>query len=152
MEIMLVKGINDGLSHIQKLKEVISELKPDKVQLNTVIRPPSEEFARALNLEELEKIRNILGGNAEVIAQFERKEQKAYEEDVESAIITLLTRRPVTLGDISNSLGIHRNELIKYLETLEKNGKIKSTVYSSLRYYEPESKRGEINIFQGLDE
>lgn len=136
LEIMLIKGINDGVNHIEKLKETVSELSPDKVQLNTVIRPPSEEFARALNLKELERIRDIIEGNSEIIAQFEQKEQKAYEEDVESAIVALLKRRPVTLADISNSLGIHRNELIKRLEALEKNGEIKSKVYGGLRYYE----------------
>ena len=136
LEIMLVKGINDGMDHIERLKQAISELKPDKVQLNTVVRPPSEEFACAVSLEELEKIRELLGGDAEVIAQFERKEQRAYQEDVESAILALLSRRPVTLSDISNSLGIHRNELMKYLQSLEKEGKIKSVVYGGLRYYE----------------
>jgi len=69
LEIMLVKGVNDSPSHIRKLKEVIKEIKPEKVQLNTVVRPPSEEFAHPLSLKELEKTRNILGKNCEIIAE-----------------------------------------------------------------------------------
>lgn len=136
LEIMLVKGINDRVDHIEKLKQAISELRPDKVQLNTVVRPPSEKFACALSAQQLESIRELLRGNAEIIPQFERREQRAYQQDVEDAILALLSRRPVTLADISDSLGIHRNRLIKYLQDLENQKRIKSVVYNSLQYYE----------------
>lgn len=61
LEIMLINGINDDLKHLQKLKTIIMEINPDKIQLNTVIRPPNEKFARPLNLKDLEKIRDFFG-------------------------------------------------------------------------------------------
>jgi len=137
LEIMLVKGVNDSPSHIRKLKEAIAKIKPDKVQLNTVIRPPAEEFARPLSLRELEKINKVFGKNCEIIAEFSREAQKSIPENLEEAILSLIQRRPVTLADISNSLGKHKNEIIKYLNFLLVEGKIKSVIHKGLKYFEP---------------
>lgn len=137
LEIMLVKGVNDSPPHIKKLKEAISEISPDKVQLNTVIRPPAENFALPLNPKDLDRIKNILGEKCEIIAEFDKKEQSPPSENLEGAILSMIQRRPVTLTDISSSLGKHKNEIIKYLNFLLKEGKVKLVVHKGLRYYEP---------------
>ncbi len=137
LEIMLVKGVNDSPPHIKKLIKAISEINPDKIQLNTVIRPPAEKFALALNSKELKRIKNILGEKCEIIAEFAKKKQVPPSEDLEEAIFSLIQRRPVTLTDISSSLGKHKNEIIKYLNFLLKEGKVKLVVHKGLRYYEP---------------
>ena len=137
LEIMLVKGVNNSPSHIRKLEEAISKIKPDKVQLNTVIRPPSEKTARPLSLEDLEKIKKILGENCEIIAEFDKKAQKTPSENLEEAILTMIQRRPVTLSDISASMGKHKNEIIKYLNFLLEEGKIRSVTHKGLKYFEP---------------
>ncbi|MCD6336042.1 MAG: radical SAM protein [Candidatus Latescibacterota bacterium] len=136
LEIMFVKGINDASEEIERMRGVIGELRPEKIQLNTVIRPPAEVFAQPLTEEELSGIREQLGGNAEIIASFKRKDQSAYKADVEEAVLTLLRRRPVTLSDISEALGVHRNEVVKYLEVLEHDGKIASKIFGGKRYYQ----------------
>jgi wyosine [tRNA(Phe)-imidazoG37] synthetase (radical SAM superfamily) len=137
LEIMLVKGVNDSPSQIRKLKEVIAKIKPEKVQLNTVIRPPAERYARPLNLKKLEKIKKILGKNCEIIVEFDREAQKSISENLEGAILSLIQRRPVTLADISSSLGKHKNEIIKYLNFLLEEGKIRSVTHKGLKYFEP---------------
>jgi wyosine [tRNA(Phe)-imidazoG37] synthetase (radical SAM superfamily) len=137
LEIMLVKGVNDSPSHIRKLKEAIAKIKPDKVQLNTVFRPPTERYARPLNLKDLEKIKKVFGKNCEIIVEFDREAQKSISENLEGAILSLIQRRPATLADISISLGKHKNEIIKYLNFLLEEGKIKSVIHKDLKYFEP---------------
>jgi len=137
LEIMLVKGINDSPVHIQKLKKVISDIKPKRIQLNTVIRPPAEKFACSLNLVELKKINKILGEKAEIIAKFDKKEQIPPSKNLEEAIFFMIKRRPVTLSDISASLGKHKNEIIKYTNFLLEERKIKCVTHKGLKYYEP---------------
>lgn len=137
LEIMLVKGVNNSSSHIRKLKEAISKIKPDKVQLNTVIRPPSEKFARPLSLENLEEIKKIFGENCEIIAEFDKKAQKPPSENLEGLILSMIQRRPVTLSDISTSMGKHKNEIIKYLNFLLEEDKIRPVKHKGLIYYEP---------------
>ncbi|KKN43767.1 hypothetical protein LCGC14_0699870 [marine sediment metagenome] len=137
LEIMLVKGVNDSPSHIRKLKEAIAKIKPEKVQLNTVIRPPAEKNARPLSLRELEKINKVFGKNCEIIAEFSGEAQKSTPENLKGAILSLIQRRPVTLADISVSLGKSKNEIIRSLDSLLAEGKIKSVSHKSLKYFEP---------------
>ena len=135
LEIMVVKGINDSLEEIEKTAQVIKEMNLEKIQLNTVIRPPAEEFARPLSKEDLKNIKTVLGKKCEIIAEFKRSIQKAHKRDVEKMILSMVKRRPVTLIDISHYLGLHQNEIIKYVETLEKKHQIKAEVHSGERYY-----------------
>jgi len=137
LEIMLVKGVNDSLSHIRKLKKAINKIKPEKVQLNTVIRPPAEKHARLLSLKELEKIRNILGENCEIIVESHREGQISTPEKLEEAILSLIQRRPVTLAEISASLAKSEDKIKKSLDSLLAEGKIKSVIHKGLKYFEP---------------
>ncbi|MCK4648231.1 radical SAM protein, partial [bacterium] len=99
LEIMLVKGINDRKEEIEKLKRAIAKIKPDRVQLNTVARPPCEKFAKALSKGELEKIKNLLGPPTEVIVDFERGALPEKMKDLKKGIMTMLKRRPATVKD-----------------------------------------------------
>lgn len=137
LEVMLVKGVNDSPHHLRELKKIISEIRPEKIQLNTVVRPPSEKSARALSRKELEGIKKILGKSCEIIAAFDKKDQKPPSENLEKAILSLLERRPATLQDISASLGINRKAALKFLDSLLKEGRIKPVVHKGLKYYEP---------------
>lgn len=140
LEVMLVKGINDSPAHIQKLKKVVAEIKPDKVQLNTVFRPPAEDYAQPLNQSELEKIKTALDSphiEIDIIAEFTKKTSQAIQANLEAGILSLVKRRPVTLEDMVSVLGKHRDELNKYLDSLLRQGKIKAVRHKNRRYYEP---------------
>ena len=136
LEVMLVKGINDGRKEIKELKKTIARIKSDRVQLNTVARPPCESLAQALNNRELERIKNLLGPPTGVIIDFERRILPNETKDLKKGIITMLKRRPATVKDLADGLGVHRNEVLKYLALLEKEKKIKSLSYKSKRYYQ----------------
>jgi wyosine [tRNA(Phe)-imidazoG37] synthetase (radical SAM superfamily) len=137
LEVMLVQGVNDSPIHIKKLKEATTKINPDKIQLNTVIRPPAEKFARPLTHKEMKKIRETIGKKCEIIIPFEKKEQPPASENIRSSIHSLLQRRPATLSDIASSLGKHKNEIIKHLNVLLEEGKVKAVVHRDQRYYEP---------------
>ena len=137
LEIMLVKGVNDSLKEIEKEAQITKEMKLNKIQLNTVIRPPAENFAQALDIKDLEKRRKIFGKDkCEIIAKFKERRQKAYKKDIEKEILRTLKRRPLTIEDLSHFLGFHRNEVIKYIAVLEGEGEVKSKFNNGQRYYE----------------
>jgi len=135
LEIMLVAGVNDSSAEIKKIKGAVEAVRPDKIQLNTVVRPPAEKWAKPVSLSKLKNIKKLFGKNCEIIASFKREKQSAYRKNLEREILTLLSRRPVTALEISNVLGAHINEVIKYLEVLEKDKRIKSKIYQGKRYY-----------------
>jgi len=137
LEILLVKGINDSPPHIQKLKEAVIEIDPERIQLNTVVRPPAEDFARPLSLSEMETVKKIFGKKAEIIAEFDKIQHTPSSLNLKDAVLAMVQRRPVTLQDMAVSLGKHKNELIKYLDMLIKEDKIKLVTHESQKYYEP---------------
>lgn len=48
----------------------------------------------------------------------ERKDIKSYRQDIESAIVETIIRKPCTLDDLKMILGTHKNEINKYLGVL----------------------------------
>lgn len=67
LEVMLVKGVNDSLEEIGKLKSVIERIRPDKIQLNSPVRSTSEKEVPCLDREQLERIRKALGDKIEIV-------------------------------------------------------------------------------------
>ncbi|MHB2148521.1 radical SAM protein [Calditrichota bacterium LG25] len=127
LEVFIVPGLNDNLQDLQALKQAILEIRPNKVQLNTLDRPGAIQTIRAASRQELEKILEFWSlPNAEIIAKSKSRQKiAAYRQDIESAILETIARRPCTLKDLSEVLNLHINEINKYLEVLEAKNKIK---------------------------
>jgi wyosine [tRNA(Phe)-imidazoG37] synthetase (radical SAM superfamily) len=127
LEIFIVPGMNDTVHELTALKQAIEKIEPDQVQLNTLDRPGPVSTVRAATRQELEHIIHFWElENVSIIADvFKRKEILAYRKDTESAILGTIARRPCTLKDLSDILGLQMNEVNKYLDVLEADGKIK---------------------------
>ena len=139
LEIMLVKNINDDINELKRLADLIRGIKLNKIHLNTVVRPPAEEFALSITREEMINIANLFDERVEIIADFDRiVEHKihANSEFIKDQIMSLLKRRPCTVDDIATSLGIHINEAIKYVNHLIENGLIRQLRSDNKWYYE----------------
>lgn len=128
LEVLFLKGYNDSEKELIRLKEAIEKIKPDSIQLNTLDRPGTVEGLIPLTKDELQNIIDFWGfNNVEIIAsQLQRTNVSSYRSDVESAILETIARRPCTLDDLHQLLGIHINEINKYLGTLEAEEKIET--------------------------
>jgi wyosine [tRNA(Phe)-imidazoG37] synthetase (radical SAM superfamily) len=67
LEVMIVKGVNDDLAQIRKLKDVIDKIIPDKIQINSPVRTTAEKNVFPADKRKLEKIKKILGDKCEII-------------------------------------------------------------------------------------
>ncbi|HHE54332.1 MAG TPA: radical SAM protein [Caldithrix abyssi] len=137
LEVFIVPGINDKQQDLLALKEAILKIKPDGVQLNTLDRPGAISTIRAATRSELKQILEFWQlPNAEIIAKpVNRKMTGAYRNDIESAILETIARRPSTLEDLAEILNLHINEINKYLDVLEAQGKIKVTLQGRGFFY-----------------
>jgi len=124
LEVFLVPGLNMSDKQVQQLRTRIARVRPDKVQLNTAVRPPAESSVRAATVEEMEKVRAALGTNAEVIAEPPAARLAASGEVREQDVLNMLSRRPCTAEDVSAGLGINPNEVNKCLRGLLDGGKV----------------------------
>jgi wyosine [tRNA(Phe)-imidazoG37] synthetase (radical SAM superfamily) len=136
LEIVFCRGVNDDKEEIERLKEAIGRIQPDRVQLNTSTRPPVEDFVFPLTKDQLEEIRKKLGEKAEVISEFVAPLGDRFDSDRDAEIINLLRRRPCTAEDISRALGLHLEEVVKYLNSLRAKGAVQYRVFEHRCYYE----------------
>jgi wyosine [tRNA(Phe)-imidazoG37] synthetase (radical SAM superfamily) len=136
LEILFCRGVNDGKEEIEKLKAVIERIKPDRIQLNTPVRPPAEDFAFPLTFSQLEEIRERLGDKAEIITEFDAPLGEEFNSVKDAEILNLIKRRPCTTEDISRALGLRIDEVVKHLDHLTKTGAIRYRTYEHRCYYE----------------
>ena len=128
LEVMVLPGFNDDIENLTLLKKAILEIKPEKVQLNTLDRPGVIDKIRAASRIELQNIIELWKlNNVEIIASSAiRKDNKSFRKDTENAIMETISRRPCTLEDLEKILGLHVNEINKYLDVLDSDNKIET--------------------------
>jgi wyosine [tRNA(Phe)-imidazoG37] synthetase (radical SAM superfamily) len=136
LEILFCKGVNDSKEELLRMKKALDRIQPDRIDLNTVVRPPSEKWAVPLNQKEMEEIRAFLGEKASIISEFDRHLPVLSERDIQEEILRILKRRPLSLFDLSQGMGITREELEAYLNALIQEGKIQSRPFGDSIYYE----------------
>lgn len=153
LEVFLVEGLNTDARQLGLIKKAIERIRPDKVHLNTAVRPTAHADIKKVDIEKLEAIATNLGGNCEVVADFpparrgkpiSRHASDAVESTTRSrtstscdtppngdsdklgTLLSMLKRRPCSINDICSSLGVHRHEAVKYVTDLQQQGVVNS--------------------------
>lgn len=62
VEMMLLEGINDSPETLEQTRWFLQAVKPDRVFVDTPLRPPAEDFARPVTPEALVRAEEALGG------------------------------------------------------------------------------------------
>ena len=135
LEILFVKGINDQEDEIDRLRKAIDLIQPNKIQLNTVIRPPAESDAHPIGHDRMLEIQRALGDRCEIIAEFKSFGKAADVEGTE-AVLALLRRRPMTLPGIAASFGLDPDQLRRTLCDLEMNGLVERVSFEGVEYFQ----------------
>ncbi|MBN1574776.1 MAG: radical SAM protein [Deltaproteobacteria bacterium] len=135
LEVFLLDGYNAAVDDVKKIAAHALKIGPDRVQLNTVTRPPSEEYALAVNQNRMKELAKLFEPQAEVIADFRSIHKEADFASTREDIVKMLQRRPCTTADIADGLGIHRNEVVKYIEELFERGLLEQKRVGEKVYY-----------------
>ena len=150
LEILFVRGINDDEADIQALQDVIARMRLDRIQLNTVARPPLESFARPVGGERMRQIAATLETNnpgipvdllargsdtniqdVEAIAGCDRS-----RDEILAEILQMLKRRPCTAADIDAVFPCGGPEKVEqYLTPLVHSGQVRTRVHGDRIYY-----------------
>jgi len=126
LEVFFAPGYNDSEADLIALKNAFEQIMPDQIQLNTLDRPGTVNNVQRASMEYLERVIDFWQlPNVEIIAAApERKYIQSYRKDAEMAILETIARRPCTVDDLVKILGQHTNEINKYLDVLEAEGKV----------------------------
>ncbi len=150
LEVFLVDSINTEAQQLSSIKRAVELICPDKIQLNTAVRPTADASVKPPDTRRLRDIADFFGPKCEIIAdmaklplpdsgdkdtaeksaQFSADDTRAME-----TLLSMLKRRPCSLDDISSSLGIHRNQAVKYLTCLEQSRLISSERKNGIIFY-----------------
>jgi wyosine [tRNA(Phe)-imidazoG37] synthetase (radical SAM superfamily) len=134
LEIFFVKDLNDGDEEISNLVNLVEKIRPDRVDLNTAVRPPADPSARAVNKNKLNEIASKFERPVLVIADVEISHAGGQRGCIND-IMDMLARRPCTADDVALSFNLHINEVLKYLEVLKSEGKIRTEEIKGKNYY-----------------
>jgi wyosine [tRNA(Phe)-imidazoG37] synthetase (radical SAM superfamily) len=140
LEIMLCGGFNDVPQEIKRLQEEIKRINPDRIQLNTVVRPPAEEFAYPVSQERLEEISGIFAGRAEVLPPVCPASGSRVSGQIDREVLSLLKRRPCSLEDLSRAFGVSEKEIGNCLEELRRKGAVWYDIHNHTVFYNAQKK------------
>lgn len=120
LEILLVSGVTGIAADAQKIADLAKKIGAKRVQLNTVCRPAAEEFACAVERNQMKNLARLFPGEVDVISDDESVHLSAsvMQETAKEEIVSLLARRPCTLSGICSGLGLHPHDAAKKLKIL----------------------------------
>ena len=134
MEVFLLEGMNASRSEVQRIADAASEIGPDRIQLNTVARPPAETFASAVPKERMADLARLFHPSAEIIADSGISHETGMQAN-EDTILSMLERRPCTARQVADAFGMNLNEVSKYLGKLLRADKVRAGRNDAETYY-----------------
>lgn len=136
LEVFIVPGVNDDDTEVGKIADAVREIRPDRVQLNTLDRPGAAAWVQPADRTTLAHIASLItAAPVDIVGSLpSRGEIDSFHQESADTILALVRRRPCTLDDLTHATGMHRNEVGKYLQYLLENHLI-------------EAKRAERGIF-----
>jgi wyosine [tRNA(Phe)-imidazoG37] synthetase (radical SAM superfamily) len=134
LEVLFLRRLNDTPEELAKLKETLRLLRPDKVQLNTAVRPVVQDFALPVSTQKLTEIAEFLGDRAEVVADFGNHEHPNFNLN-DADFIATLARRPQTPEDLTEVLGLSLPVVQNRLDVLVKQGRLRHSEHQGKIFY-----------------
>jgi len=138
LEVFVLGGVTDRPDEIARIASIAGAVRPDRVQLNTVSRPPAENWAFGVSAELLDQLRGQFARSSEVIAEYRAVQPivSVGGTDAEDEILALVSRRPCTVEGIAAGLGLRPNEVVKHLDSLCTRGTVRSERRDDTVFYE----------------
>ncbi len=101
IEVMVLEGINDSKEEMSEIAKVLKDIKPDRIDLGTVDRPPAYNVKPVSDIKLFELSEEFYGFNINVVT---RDKDSILEKRklTEEQIIKTLKRRPFTYSDIES--------------------------------------------------
>lgn len=138
LEVFVLADITDCADEMRRIAAITETMRPARVQLNTVARPPAEIGALAVATETLNGMGGLFSMPCEIIAEShtEPPAHASPSSAPEDEIIALVSRRPCTVEGIARGLGLTPNEVLKHLDALGTQGAVRAAREGQLLFYE----------------
>lgn len=140
LEVVLVKGVNDTPRELRRIGALANWIGPERVQLNTVVRPPASMETQPLTAAEMRRARAALakildGIPIDVVSKSKGARTRLPADDVEERIVSWLKRRPATIHDLAAGTGAPGGEIVKRIKRLVNAGRVREARFGRSTYY-----------------
>lgn len=135
LEVFFCEGVNTDERSVENIAKQIRRINPDKVQINTSVRPIVHAEAARVSEQRLNEIAAHLGNSVEVITDFSKQTTLTGKRPDLQVILETLRRRPCTLDDLCSGLALKKEELKPALDKLDALSKITTETIDQKKYY-----------------
>jgi len=137
IEIMLMKGINDSKEELLKIKNKLDLIKPDRIDINVPIRPPTESWVQIPD-KNIIPILNDVFGEYNNITFPERGIFSVFSSNFEIELKNLLERHPMRQDQIFETFSskkFNEQDLLLQLNSLASQNRIKKVIYNNQTFW-----------------
>ncbi len=131
IEILIVKTLNDSEEEISKLNDFLLKLKPTRIDIGTIDRPPAFDV-KSVTYEELLHISHLFDSSLPVYIASRKKADISSSSYTYEEILETLSKRPLTQEDIE---ALFDEESQKRVENLLHKQKIKLVETNGVKFY-----------------
>ena len=124
LEVFLIDGVNAERGQVEEIAAIAREIAPDRIHLNTAVRPPAEATVRPVAREKLEALCDCFTPRAEVIATFEAAPAEVTGELNADSLVCLIHRHPATAAQLAALAGADAEAVRAALAPLVEEGSL----------------------------
>ena len=139
LEVFILPGVNDDRDELEILGEIIRDINPTRVQLNTLDRPGAVPGLKPASKQDLERVAGIINAaNVEIIARVKdlASENHISDEEMEAMVMETIHRRPCTVDDLTAALNLEKEKLKILMKRLILENKVKSVQQDRGMFYQ----------------
>lgn len=137
VEVFILDDVNDNDTEINNIRNVLTEINPTRVQLNTLDRPGAFSWVKPASKETLAKVAEKLAPlPVEIVSRsFAPETSEKAKNYSDEEIIATISRRPLKVEDIAITMQININDADKILSKLVEEKKLKIDNSSGQKFY-----------------
>ena len=128
-----MKGINDNKKELNKIKEKIDLINPERIDLNVPIRPPTENWVIKPDKKIIPILEEVFGDYYDMNYP-EFGEFDLYSSDFKKELLAIIERHPMRQDQIIETFStpcFKEIDILENLSHLESEYKIRKYVYSN---------------------
>ncbi|MHA1669926.1 MAG: radical SAM protein [Promethearchaeota archaeon] len=137
IEIMLMKGINDSKEELLKIKNKLDLFKPDRIDINVPIRPPTENWVQIPDKNIIPTLNDVFGEYNNINFP-EQGNFSVFSSNFEIELKNLIERHPMNQEQILKtfySKKFNEQDILLQLNILESQNKIKKVIYNNQTFW-----------------
>ncbi len=135
LEVFLMEGINAERGQVQKIAALAAQIAPDKIHLNTAVRPPAESDVQPVAKEKMEALCSLFTPRAEMVASFDSAPAVETNEVNTDQLVGLIHRHPSTAEQLAAISGSTISAIQAALAPLIEAGRLHTETRAGDLYY-----------------